>query len=735
MGAERSELFGDLLKAGLYSAATLGKRTGAELDELELGPRLGLAASSLQRFRGGDIPPAKYVAIFADVAVRQGLMGKPWLERFLHAARYPIHEGRALIAQYFPPQHASARPMIRPNLPVPTYSQFVMRSAAYQAVLAGLRSELAATIIVSLGGMGKTSLARAVAGAYQDGYEQLPSFAAVVWISDFAQPGTTTFSTVLDTIARVLDYPGLLEQAHPTKLREIEQLLRTQATLLIIDNAETINDSMLLEWLPCLPRPSKVLITSRVALPVPAQLTTVELDPMNERESRELVAVWLARNPIRGVPNALAQLLPIAETVGGNPKAIEVALGLVQKRGLSAVVADLRAARAEHLFDDLFLRSWLLLDAAAQRVLLTMTLFPASAPWAALAYVADLLPGAFDKASDQLSDLSLLDREQSDLHNPPRYSIHPLVRAFSAARLRTSGSEPALRERWLAWVSDLAGSVGFCWNDLDRLERLDQEHEIVQAALEWTVEQGRHRETIALAEGVRYYYSVRGLWDEQRLANYARRASAARQLGDASELVLSLAQHAEVKSKQATLATARELLAEAEAAALGQLLSDDASFELGHARALLAYASKAFSAAEAHWRALLPFAAELGGQKYVINRRWLATCLLDQGQPDEAVALYQAALADAEACNDLRSVAGNSLKLAAIRLNAGELAAAADALERSRTLAERYQDRRRLAEYYQLTAALLVAQGDHEGAEEASAQAADLFARMGMSGR
>jgi hypothetical protein len=257
MGAEHNELFGDLLKAGLYSAATLTKRTGAELDELEISPRIGLAPSSLQRFRGGDIPPPKYVAVFADVGVRKGLMGKLWLERFLQAARYPVHEARALVAQYFPNERGLTEQIIKPNLPVPLYSQFVMRSTAYQAVLAGLRSELAATIIVSLGGMGKTSLARAVAGAYEDGREQLPTFVAAVWVSDLGHPGTTTFSTVLDTIARVLDYPGLTEQAHLTKLREIELLLRTQATLLVIDNAETINDTVLLEWLAHLPKPSK----------------------------------------------------------------------------------------------------------------------------------------------------------------------------------------------------------------------------------------------------------------------------------------------------------------------------------------------------------------------------------------------------------------------------------------------------------------------------------------------
>jgi len=732
MDAKRSDTLARLLKAGLNSAAMIDGKTGPVFDE-EVGKRIGLAGPTLQRYRAGAIPEHGMTKVFAEVCVERGLMGKRWLERFLEASRYPAHEARALIGVLFPEQERRTHtPHARSNLPPPTYIRFVMRHVAYDAVIAGLGSDLSATVIVSLGGMGKTSLARAVAGAYLDRRESFPPIATAVWVSDQARPGATNLSTVLDMVARGLDYPGLAALPHADKLREVEYLLRDQSTLLVVDNAETITDSALLEWLGRLPTPSKALITSRVALPALGGVYTVELRPMDVRESRELVDALIEHSPLRGMRNASLQLMPLADAAGGNPKAIELALGLVQRRSVAEVLVGLSEARLDGLFETLFARAWALLDATTRRVLLAMPLFPASASAEALAYIADLPSGALQRAADQLADLSLLDVERVDLLSPPRYGVHPLVRAFAGARLAESAETDILRERWLAWCADLAASVGFCWDDLDRLDRLDPEHETLQAALEWAVANGRDRETVALAEGVRYYYNVRGLWDGRRLANYERRADAARRLGDSSERVLALAQHTEVLSKQSTLAQALGLLAAAESAADGASLSDDAAFELGHARALLAYASADLATAEGHWRNLLPFSSGLGGQKHVINRRWLATCLLEQGRVNDATALYRASLTDAEACNDTRSVTGNSLKLAAIDLDRGELAGAAAALTSCRTVAERYQDRRRLAECHRLTARLLAARGDLDGAQEAQETAADLFMRMGM---
>src|SRR6266540_843097 len=105
-----------------------------------------------------------------------------------------------------------------------------------------------------------------------------------------------------------------------------------------------------------------------------------------------------------------------------------------ERRPLPQVVDDLYAARGE-LFDDLFARAWALLDEAARRVLLVATFFPTSASSAALSATADVQGYAFDRAVERLSDLALLDVQREDLAAAPRYTQHPLVRAFATVRL------------------------------------------------------------------------------------------------------------------------------------------------------------------------------------------------------------------------------------------------------------------------------------------------------------
>ncbi|NTU85468.1 MAG: hypothetical protein HGA45_39960, partial [Chloroflexales bacterium] len=159
---------------------------------------------------------------------------------------------------------------------------------------------------------------------------------------------------------------------------------------------------------------------------------------------------------------------------------------------------------------------------------------------------------------------------------------------------------------------------------------------------------------------------------------------------------------------------------------------DDAAFEYGHAHGLYARALGDLAAAEAHWRELLGLSRALDGQKYVVNRRWLATALLQQGQVAAARELYLASLEDARRINDIRSVAGNTLKLALIDLGQGDLDAAETALADCRAIAARYRDRRRLAECHLVTARLFARRGDGARAGAELHAALDLFERLGM---
>src|SRR4051794_32067579 len=98
---KRSDRCGQLVKAGLNSVATLEGKTGPVVDD-EVGALVGLAGTSLQRYRSGHVPEPRVAAILGEVGVMRGLMGQRWLEQLLKAVGYPPFESRALVERLFP---------------------------------------------------------------------------------------------------------------------------------------------------------------------------------------------------------------------------------------------------------------------------------------------------------------------------------------------------------------------------------------------------------------------------------------------------------------------------------------------------------------------------------------------------------------------------------------------------------------------------------------------------------
>jgi hypothetical protein len=369
--SNKSAAFGNLLKGAISGIANYEGKTAPIVEE-ELGTLIGVSGKTIQRYKTGYLPPFERdndaVRVLAEAAVRRGFLGREWLERFLHAARYPAAEK---LLDELAPAHAPRPKLERvyENLPAPTYDQFVMRQQAFAEVVDGLSQRSAAVLIVGLGGNGKTSLAREVAAHCLQDEGDVPRFDAVVWVSDKDNPGTTNQSTVLDTIARTLDYPGFTQFAHDEKQYEVEQLLRRQKVLLIIDNAETITDGALFTWLLRLPEPSKAIITTREYQRAYRRGGwPVELRGMSEEEARTLLQQRMERLRIAHLVHDQTQLEPLLSATGGNPKAITMVAGLLkyERRPLQQIIDDLYAARGD-LFDDLFNRVWALLDEAGKQ--------------------------------------------------------------------------------------------------------------------------------------------------------------------------------------------------------------------------------------------------------------------------------------------------------------------------------------------------------------------------------
>src|SRR5512134_958813 len=95
--SNRSETFSRLLKGAINSIAAYEGKTAPAIED-ELGAQIGVAGSTIQRYKAGYLPTEpRVIQILAEAAVRRGYLSRAWLVRFLQSARYPTPD--ALLAQ------------------------------------------------------------------------------------------------------------------------------------------------------------------------------------------------------------------------------------------------------------------------------------------------------------------------------------------------------------------------------------------------------------------------------------------------------------------------------------------------------------------------------------------------------------------------------------------------------------------------------------------------------------
>jgi len=730
-----SEIFGRLLKAGINSIATCEGKT-APIIEDELGAAIGVTGHSIQRYKVGHIPPdVKTLEIIAEAAVKRGFLNRDWLQRFLHAGRYPYPD--KLIQKLFPQISERPRPdRVYHNLPTPTYGKFVMREKPFNDLVVGLQQRVAIVLVVSLGGMGKTCIARETAQQCLYGEGEYPKFDAVVWISDKGREGTTTLNLLLDEICRTLDYPGFTSFQFDDKKIEVENLLRRQRVLLVVDNFETITDSALAQWLIRLPEPSKAVVTSREYMRAFRNCTyVIELHGMEDDEIRELVANRLKMLGLEKYMADVSQLDPLIQICGGNPMAIEIALGYIkyEHKTIHEITDEIYESRGE-LFEYLFARCWQLLSHEDRSVLFAMQLFPFGAYPDALLAVSGSKGFSFDNSITHLTELSLIDINQDDLLSKPQYSLHSLVKAFVNSKIKeVAGFELEARGRWIKWYSDLASRIGFCWNDIDRLNLLDPkgERENIEAVLDWALENKRYEEIIQITRDIRYYYYVRGIWSTS--INILR-AEVARKANNADVEFEALVYHINIASKQNNIQEVEKYLPRLMELAENNEMSADNLVDFRHASALYYLARQEYDTALQLWKENLS-RGNLSPHASNANRRWMAVCLQEKGQLNEAAKLFDEVLTDAQKQDFVRGVVSVETHLAFIALDQFDLDGAEKRLSHALHHAKEIKDKRAIAELNHLYARFYIKKQDIYTAKEALEIAIDGFERLGLQNK
>ena len=441
------------------------------------------------------------------------------------------------------------------NLPA-QLTPLIGREQEIQAACALLgQPEVRLVTLTGTGGVGKTRLGLQVATDLLDDFAGSVCFVPLAPISD---P-----DLVVPTIAQTLG----IKQAGERPFKDLLQAhLRDKHLLLLLDNFEQVlaaapELSDLLAGCPQL----KILVTSRAVLhirgehefPVPP-LALPDLTHLPESEALTqyaAVALFLqsaqAAKPDLQLTGANARAIAeICVRLDGLPLAIELAAARIKllppQRLLTRLEHRLQVltmgaqdvpARQQTLRNTLAW-SYDLLDAGEQRLFRRLSIF---AGGCTLADVEGLYTALGEMPADVLDGVaSLIDKSllrQMEHEEESRLLMLETIREYGLEALVSSGemesTARAHAQYYLSLADDVEVEIGGSQQGI-WLDRLEQEHDNLRAALQWSLEQAgneeateseRSRETaLRLGGALRRFWVVHGYLSEGR--NFLERALA-----------------------------------------------------------------------------------------------------------------------------------------------------------------------------------------------------------------
>ncbi len=292
-----------------------------------------------------------------------------------------------------------------------------------------------------LGGIGKTTLAQAVALQLA---ERGP-FAAILWVSaqqhrflsgtgmlETLPEPALTFAELLLQLSRQLGDETLLTADPDARETTLQARLHATPHLIIMDNLETMTDYRALA--PRLHRmlgPSRALITSRHSLSEYGFVQSFPVPPLSTQDSLMLVRNELARARRRAMPSD-DELIELCALAGGLPLALKLIAGLLNHGvPLPYIRHDLQRASgaAYTLYTYIYRRTWLLLSEAARQLLIEMLLVaPDGEDMDWIIAASNLSADVLREALTQLLDHCLV--QITGTLQRPFYRLHPLTVLF-----------------------------------------------------------------------------------------------------------------------------------------------------------------------------------------------------------------------------------------------------------------------------------------------------------------
>jgi predicted ATPase/DNA-binding XRE family transcriptional regulator len=550
--------------AVVYDGAHFGRwvrkqRKARDMTQRALAEEIGCSEFTLRKFEGGTRRPSRQIverlAQFFETPVDE-------TERVMRWARLGGQELRTASEQPGYVQISSTQTPPN-NLPYRLTRLIGRERELAQVTDFLLRDDLRLLTLVGPPGVGKTRLALQVA------WNMLAHFNDGVFFVSLALARDVPI--LFATIAQAL---GQRQPGSEDALSDVAQALSNKRMLLVLDNFEqllkpTSRQSSaeqephasttalavvrLLESCPHL----KVLVTSREELFVHGEqqfvVPTLALPDVTTSFDRLLdfpsVALFLERASAvmpdfkltqENAPNVVA----ICTRLDGLPLAIELAAAQSKALSPSTMLSrlDRRLAALTRGPYDLPVRhqtlraaidwSYDLLTPEEQVLFARLSVFAGGSSLAAVETVASPMslgsqspPAQEVIASGSTSDLlkALLDKsllqQTEGVNGEPRYHMLETIREHSSERLEASGEADDLQLRHANYYLDIAEEAEPHLNGQERktwLDHIEQEHDNLRAALEWTLSTSHYDLAGRIAGALRRFWDARGYWSEGR---------------------------------------------------------------------------------------------------------------------------------------------------------------------------------------------------------------------------
>ncbi len=421
------------------------------------------------------------------------------------------------------------RPAIQHNLPAQLTS-FVGR----QREITAIKALLNATRLLTLtgpGGIGKTRLALEAAS------EMVSRFADGVFFVSLSPVSDPT--RVTSVIAGAL---GVREIADQPLAETLKGYLSDRQILLILDNFEHLMPAApLIPALLMSASQLQIIVTSREVLHVPGEqeylVPPLQLPEPSSAESVALLSGYEAialfvqrakavRTDFALTPENAGAIVGICQRLDCLPLALELAAARVKLFTPQVMLSRLDSALSTlgGGFTDAItgrqqtLRTTLnwsydLLDDSEKLIFNRLAVFTGGASLHAVdAICADLSPLDILNGLSSLVDKSLL-LQHAGIDGEPRFWMLQTIREYALERLDAGGEAPGIRTRHARYFLDFTSAqeqeiFGECPDDW--LDRLEEEHGNLRAALDWLLTQKAIVDALRLLGALGLFWLYRG---------------------------------------------------------------------------------------------------------------------------------------------------------------------------------------------------------------------------------